>query len=200
MYVVRIMLASQIGVPGDLPPLLRAVSELRGTHVASGGGAVAFEGPVELWLGIGAHALGDWDAADRDLEAAAASARLAGTPGFEVHASVERAANLLDRGSPADVKVVDRLLDTARPIAERLLMPGFLTRIDDLAATASTDTGPLSPRELEVAALVAEGHTNKAIAGALFLSERTAQNHVQHIFTKLGLSNRTQIATWYRDR
>jgi DNA-binding NarL/FixJ family response regulator len=56
----------------------------------------------------------------------------------------------------------------------------------------------LSPRELEVAALVAEGLTNKQIADAIFVSQRTAQNHVQHILTKLGLSNRTQIASWYR--
>jgi DNA-binding NarL/FixJ family response regulator len=95
---------------------------------------------------------------------------------------------------------VRRLLDDARPVAERLGMPEFLTRIDELAARTPEDPGPLSPRELEVAALVAEGHTNKEIAGALFVSERTAQNHVQHILTKLALSNRTQIAAWYRRR
>jgi DNA-binding NarL/FixJ family response regulator len=53
---------------------------------------------------------------------------------------------------------------------------------------------------LEVAALVAAGRTNREIATELYLSERTAQNHVQHILTKLGLSNRTQVASWYRAR
>ena len=78
-------------------------------------------------------------------------------------------------------------------------MRGFVERID-AALAGSKDDGPLSPRELEVAALVADGRTNKEIATALYLSERTAQNHVQHILTKLGVANRTQIAAWYRQR
>jgi DNA-binding CsgD family transcriptional regulator/sugar lactone lactonase YvrE len=55
----------------------------------------------------------------------------------------------------------------------------------------------LTTRELEVAALVAEGLTNKEIAGRLFLSERTAEGHVEHIRDKLSFSNRSQIASWY---
>ena len=54
----------------------------------------------------------------------------------------------------------------------------------------------LSPREVEVAKLVAEGLTNRQIADRLVISERTAQNHVQHILTKLGFSTRSQIAAW----
>jgi DNA-binding CsgD family transcriptional regulator/tetratricopeptide (TPR) repeat protein/nucleoside-triphosphatase THEP1 len=200
MYVVRIMLASKLGVLGDLPPLLGAVAGVRGTHVASGGGAVAYEGPVELWLGVGARALGDWDAADRELGSAVAIAQASGTPGFEVHARVERAATLLDRARPTDAAEARRMLEAARPMAQRLGMPEFVARIDELAENSPADTGPLSPRELEVAALVADGHTNKEIADSLFVSERTAQNHVQHILTKLGLSNRTQIAAWYGQR
>jgi len=38
--------------------------------------------------------------------------------------------------------------------------------------------------------------TNREIAQRLYLSERTAQNHVQHILTKLGLSNRSEIVVW----
>jgi DNA-binding NarL/FixJ family response regulator len=86
-------------------------------------------------------------------------------------------------------------------------MAPWCTSIDELrralaraTRTASGDAGPLSPRELEVAGLVAEGLTNRAIAERLFLSERTAQNHVQHILTKLGAANRAQIATWYARR
>jgi DNA-binding CsgD family transcriptional regulator len=55
---------------------------------------------------------------------------------------------------------------------------------------------PLTPRELEVARLVAQRLTNKQIGETLFVSERTAENHVQHILIKLGFSNRSQIATW----
>ena len=55
---------------------------------------------------------------------------------------------------------------------------------------------PLSPRECEVAILVAEGVSNREIATRLFISERTAQTHVQHILDKLGFSSRVQIASW----
>jgi DNA-binding NarL/FixJ family response regulator len=58
---------------------------------------------------------------------------------------------------------------------------------------------PLSPRELEVARLVARGLTNKQIGETLFVSERTAENHVQHILLKLGFSNRSQVAAWSRE-
>jgi DNA-binding NarL/FixJ family response regulator len=51
-----------------------------------------------------------------------------------------------------------------------------------------------------VAELVAQGLTNREIASRLFLSERTAQNHVQHILDKLGLPNRSQIAVWVTSR
>jgi DNA-binding NarL/FixJ family response regulator len=47
-----------------------------------------------------------------------------------------------------------------------------------------------------VARLVARGLTNKQVGRALYVSERTAENHVQHILTKLGFSNRSQIAAW----
>jgi DNA-binding NarL/FixJ family response regulator len=56
--------------------------------------------------------------------------------------------------------------------------------------------GPLTRREGEIAALIARGLTNRQIAAALHISERTAENHVQHILTKLGLHTRTQIALW----
>ena len=58
----------------------------------------------------------------------------------------------------------------------------------------------LTRRELQVADLVAQGMTNREIASMLFLSERTAQNHVQHILNKLDLPNRSQIALWVREQ
>jgi DNA-binding CsgD family transcriptional regulator len=56
--------------------------------------------------------------------------------------------------------------------------------------------GGLTRRELEVAELVARGLSNRAMAERLHVSERTAEGHVLHILNKLGLSNRTQVATW----
>jgi len=56
--------------------------------------------------------------------------------------------------------------------------------------------GGLTAREREVAILIAQGQTNRAIAEQLTLSERTVEGHVTNILTKLGGTTRTQIATW----
>lgn len=55
----------------------------------------------------------------------------------------------------------------------------------------------LTRREREVAALVAEGLTNREIADRLFISERTADGHLEHIREKLAVRSRAQIAAWY---
>jgi trimeric autotransporter adhesin len=54
----------------------------------------------------------------------------------------------------------------------------------------------LSRRELEVAALVAEGLTNREIANRLFISERTVDGHLEHIREKLEMNTRAQVAAW----
>jgi len=54
----------------------------------------------------------------------------------------------------------------------------------------------LTARERQVAELIAYGHTNREIAERLVIALRTADNHVQHIFDKLGLSSRAQLAAW----
>jgi DNA-binding CsgD family transcriptional regulator len=54
----------------------------------------------------------------------------------------------------------------------------------------------LTARELQVAALVAEGLSNREIAGRMVISPRTAETHVQHIMDKLGFTTRSQIAAW----
>src|ERR1700730_8322252 len=54
----------------------------------------------------------------------------------------------------------------------------------------------LTRREREVAILVAQGLTNREIATRLFISERTAESHVEQIRGKLGFHSRVQIATW----
>jgi non-specific serine/threonine protein kinase len=66
--------------------------------------------------------------------------------------------------------------------------------------TEDRRTGALTEREEQVAALVAEGLTNRQIAAALFVTERTAENHVQHIMNKLGVTSRAQVAVWAATR
>jgi non-specific serine/threonine protein kinase len=67
-----------------------------------------------------------------------------------------------------------------------------------LAPVPSPDAPPagLTPRELEVLRLLAEGHSNRTMADQLSLSERTVENHVLHILTKLNVDSRTAAATW----
>jgi predicted ATPase/DNA-binding CsgD family transcriptional regulator len=62
--------------------------------------------------------------------------------------------------------------------------------------SAKTNAGPLTPREREVAVLIAGGKTNREIAALLVITERTADTHVQHILNKLGFNSRAQIAAW----
>ena len=62
--------------------------------------------------------------------------------------------------------------------------------------TSAEPTGDLTPREREVAVLVARGLTNRQISTELSISERTAGNHVAKILKKLGLNSRAQIASW----
>lgn len=54
----------------------------------------------------------------------------------------------------------------------------------------------LTKRENEIAKLVAEGLSNRAIAESLVLSPRTIDGHVERILTKLDFASRTQIASW----
>jgi predicted ATPase/DNA-binding CsgD family transcriptional regulator len=63
---------------------------------------------------------------------------------------------------------------------------------------AQTGSAPpvLTQRERQVAGLVAEGLSNKQIANRLVISQRTAENHVEHVLAKLGFTSRAQIATW----
>jgi non-specific serine/threonine protein kinase len=89
-----------------------------------------------------------------------------------------------------------RRLDRAAAVAMGLEQPA-----PDVATAAGSATASvLSRREDEVAALVAEGLTDREIATRLVISQRTAESHVQHILSKLGFRSRTQIASWVTQR
>ena len=60
--------------------------------------------------------------------------------------------------------------------------------------------GGLTSREREVARLVAQGKSNRAIADELIVGISTVEAHMTHIFTKLGFSSRAQIAAWAVDK
>ncbi len=69
--------------------------------------------------------------------------------------------------------------------------------------TTGTDVaglGLLSDREREVAQLVSAGMTNPQIASTLFLSIKTVETHIRHIFDKLGATSRLQVARMVESR
>ena len=94
-------------------------------------------------------------------------------------------------------------LGAVRRAYERLGAVADVARLDALVgrSKATTSGDRLTSREREVLALVATGKTNRAIADALGLSEKTVARHVSNIFTKLGLSSRAAATAYaYRHR
>jgi non-specific serine/threonine protein kinase len=95
----------------------------------------------------------------------------------------------------------------AGPEAGQIWKEGARLTLDEAIALAFGTRRPrrraaagLSEREAEVARLVADGLSNKAIAASLHVSVRTVESHVRHALAKAGLENRTQLATWARER
>ena len=64
------------------------------------------------------------------------------------------------------------------------------------AAVYQSGAASLSAREMEILKLIARGDSNKLIARALDIAETTVKVHVQHIFRKLQLSSRVQVAVY----
>jgi DNA-binding NarL/FixJ family response regulator len=123
---------------------------------------------------------------------------------FEVARSQARLGAVLSgSGRPAEAKP---LLAAARDVAQRLGAQPLLREIRTLrgGVQRSTDTArhgeTLTPRELQIVALVAEGRSNGEIAQQLFISIKTVSVHVSNILAKLGASGRGEAAAVARRR
>ena len=77
---------------------------------------------------------------------------------------------------------------------------GRTLAVVDAYQVAAAPPSSLTRREHQIAALVASGRSNKAIAAELSISPTTAARHVANILAKLGFTSRTQIAAWVADR
>lgn len=95
-------------------------------------------------------------------------------------------------------------VDAIRRVAggEAMLKPQLtslvLEEVQHMAnGLSSNSLAALSPQEYRLLPLVAEGKTNKEIASALDLSDKTVKNYLANIFSKLGITRRTQAATLY---
>jgi len=128
-------------------------------------------------------------AAEAGLEALGTQLWLANRPDYERWRA--RARGSLGTVAFARTMAAGRLLALGEATA-MALEPGPGRRRVPVRADGKTSS--LTPREREVAQLVARGLTNRQIAGTLVISEKTAANHLQHVLEKLDLRTRTQLA------
>jgi non-specific serine/threonine protein kinase len=148
------------------------------------------------------------------LEAAHATARSRGIPAFEWRILARLAGLYYAQGHRDEAEAARA---EAMAVVERLAasLPETALRKQFTAAAAAQmrhipaptplraakhAAGGLTAREREVAALIAQGHSNRALADALVLSERTIAKHVENILSKLQFTSRAQIAAWAVER
>lgn len=84
--------------------------------------------------------------------------------------------------------------------AGEVVLPGDLLKNLMTEETVGTVQAPLTSRQQEILALVAEGLTNAQIARRLYLSEFTIKQHLRHAYKLLGVRNRTEAAKLFRNR
>ena len=196
----------------NAPWTLQITDELRDTTLNLNEHAVP---PRLEWLrGRARAALGQRSQAVSMLTSAAEAAERHGWPTMQwrILANLAEVQQALGRRALAHEAVtgaraiVDAL---AAQVPDAALRQNFLQQASTRLPSGSRPTerqqakhdfGGLTTREREVASLIALGKSNRAIAGALVLSERTIAKHVENILSKLGFESRAQIAVWAAER
>ena len=105
------------------------------------------------------------------------------------------------RVAAGEVYIPGRLVGSlVRALARQAAGPPWPPAAPELAATeegaAASDWPELTEREAQVLALIAQGRSNRQIAQALVISEKTVKNHVTNVLRKLRVKDRTQAAIW----
>jgi DNA-binding CsgD family transcriptional regulator len=160
-------------------------------HVTTGAGQQITLGSAQQYLGLTAPSP---DVAIEHMRAAIVANDESGLLPFAAESRYHLARLL----SSSDVRAAKRLNRDAIALASNLGMAPLLSQATELDASLRerSPANPLTPRQREVAHLVAQGSTNRQVAAALSISERTAESHVQNIMTTLGFQSRSQIAAW----
>jgi DNA-binding NarL/FixJ family response regulator len=183
-YVEILVEAGDVGAAGEAADDLAQIAArvdapyLHALAAHASGEVLLAEGDVRAALTKLREAHDSW----RDLEALHQVARvrlLMGIACFE-----------LGDGATAELE-----FEAARRVFEELGAAPDLERVAQLGGLRRA-AGVLSPRENDVLNLVAAGKTNRAIAGELFISEKTVARHVSNIFTKLQLSSRAEATAY----
>jgi DNA-binding NarL/FixJ family response regulator len=112
-----------------------------------------------------------------------------------------QARALLTRDRPGDRQQAAGLLGEVVAIAQELGIHTLEERASGLRNELAAPAVPAWPagltgREVEVLRLIAAGHSNRAIAQALFISPNTVLRHVSNIFAKTGVANRAEAAAY----
>jgi DNA-binding CsgD family transcriptional regulator len=184
---VEIVLAA-----GDIQAARMAADELA---------SLAGDLDAPMLTAVAAQARGAVRLTEGDARAALAVLRQAWTGWQEVDAAYDAARVRVLIGLASrdlgDVDAAEMEFDAARWIFQQLGARPDLTRVEALSrALKPAAPGGLSAREIQVLRLVAAGKTNRQIASALFISERTVERHLSNIFNKLDLTSRS-AATAY---
>jgi DNA-binding CsgD family transcriptional regulator len=161
---------------------------------------IAADFDVPLLRAAAAHAQGAVLLAEGDAGAALNSLRRAWATWQEIEVPHEaaRARVLIGLACRAlgDEDGAEMELDAARWMFRQLGAEPDLAQVERLTRKTPEAAGGLSARELEVLRAIATGKSNRAIANALFISEKTVARHVSNIFTKLGLSSRASATAY----
>ena len=182
----------------DVAPLVYAGLEPFADELAvASSGQATSGGSVSRYLGQMAALMANWDRVEVDFARAMRRNLETGARAEVGETRFDWATALLRHGLARDRERAGAMLEAAARDAAELGMEPLRRRAADAIATLKRGRSPLTDRELEVAALVAEGLTNKEVATRLRLSVRTAENHVLNVMNKLGLDNRAQVAAWF---
>lgn len=195
---------------GDGAEALRIVNRLFAATTDHDNQHIGAIPQLALLRGNALAALRRWAAAEDTLLGALATARSRHAPRllWRSHVALGRlyqAQSLQAKAEQAFAAASEVIEKIATTISDPVIRDNFLQQTQTLMTPPTPSTplqaakqahGGLTRRESEVAALVAEGKTNREIAETLILGVRTVEGYVSSALNKLGFSSRTQIAAW----